>query len=147
MKTNVIFVFVALVLLCSALCTSSISAADTSVSDFPCQYYAANKSGNYAYYLAYGCSSTVLLNNAEASAAGIPAGFADSVLVVESTSASKGVLFDFSSLNIPAALIETMTFRVYVGDDKQPSDAYPEFRIMEKGSNGSRWILRYDASN
>ena len=146
MKTNVIFVFVALVLLCSALCTNSISAADTSVSDFPCQYYAANKSGNYAYYLAYGCSSTVLLNNAEASAAGIPAGFADSVLVVESTSASKGVLFDFSSLNIPAALVETMTFRVYVGDDKQPSDAYPEFRIMEKGSNGNRWVLRYDAS-
>lgn len=147
MKIKTIFVFVTFVLLCSALCTNGVSAADTSVSDFPCQYYAANKSGNYAYYLAYGCSSTVLLNNAEASAAGIPAGFADSVLVVESTSASKGVLFDFSSLNIPAALVETMTFRVYVGDDEQPSDAYPEFRIMENGSDGHKWVLRYDASN
>lgn len=146
MKIKTIFVFVTFVLLCSALCTNGVSAADTSLSDFPCQYYAANTSGNYAYYLAYGCNSAVLLNNAEASAAGVPSGFTDSVLVVESTSASKGVLFDFSSLNIPAALVETMTFRVYVGDDEQPSDAYPEFRIMEKGSKGNLWVLRYDAS-
>lgn len=102
----------------------------------------ASTDSNYCYY-----GSTVVenLTAKEAQNKGIPAGYSGDVHSVLGNG-SKGALVDFSDAKIPTSVVKSMTFRVYVGDDQRPADAYPEVRISWPNKTTS-WIMRYNVSS
>lgn len=106
--------------------------------DFSCEFYASTDPN----YMKYGSSAVVELTAQKAEEMGIPSGFSGNVLSVENSTPSRGVLLDFSSWKVPYALIKSMTFRVYVGDDGTVNDDYPEVRIIQPGEE--TWVMRYN---
>ena len=112
-------------------------------SDFDCNYSVTENANpdNLGYF---GASDAILYTEEQALAAGVPAGFSGDVLKIVGlpSSNNKGILLDFSHLNIPAFTVESITFRVYVADDTNKTDAYPEIRIPKPYVTGD-WTLRY----
>ena len=135
---------------CLTLCllpkTLNSTKVIASSDDFDCVYSAGavDREHNLRHY---GASEIILYTEEEATAAGIPAGFTGDVLqVVELNGAtSKGVMLDFSSLQIPEYLIASISFRIYVGADNNPSNAYPEARIPTPGKV-DMWCMRYSVN-
>ena len=135
---------------CLTLCllpkTLNSTKVIASSGDFDCVYSAGavDRESNLRHY---GASEIILYTEEEATAAGIPAGFTGDVLqVVElNGAASKGVMLDFSSLQIPEYLIDSISFRIYVGADNNPSNAYPEARIPTPGKV-DMWCMRYSVN-
>ena len=113
--------------------------ASAQSSDFACEYSQTTNTGAYASY----GGTARLLTAEEATAKNIPAGYQNEVIVVEGLNGSKnaGVLLDFSSSATPISMVESITFRVYVGADGQ-ADGYPEVRII-KPNKSSDWVMRY----
>lgn len=111
--------------------------------DFDCNYRktAASSSDNLGWY---GASEIIHYTEEEAKAAGVPAGFSGDVLkpIGINNSTQIGILLDFSHLKIPAFTVESITFRVYVANDANTTDGYPEIRIP-KPYNPNEWTLRY----
>lgn len=102
--------------------------ADT-VSDFDCSYSASKDSD----YLQYGSSEVITYTAQEAEAAGIPAGYTNTVLSVKpiSTTASGcGILLDFSALDAPVSLVEQISFRFYIVESANNTGSKPQLRIM-----------------
>ena len=126
----------------AALPKTEVSAATSS--DFDCTYSIGDKNDSFNCSL-YLCQEIRLYTADEAAAAGIPAGYSGDVISVISSSVNRGVTLDFSDEKIPVSLVESITFRVYVGDDGK-DDAYPEVRIPLPGKSGSEWAMRYDIS-
>lgn len=96
-------------------------------------------------YCTYGSDVVEKLNETEAANKGIPSGYSGDIYSVKGT-ASKGALVDFSAAKIPTAVVQSMTFRVYIGDDGRPTDSYPEVRISWP-HNTSGWIMRYSVAS
>ena len=112
--------------------------------DFDCTYSVSSNgtSTNLGYY---GAKEVISYTEEEAIKAGIPSGFSGDVLEViglNSSETNKGVVLDFSHLNIPSWTIESITFRVYVSSDTNTTDGYPEIRIPKPYEPYS-WSLRY----
>ena len=109
--------------------------------DFDCNYGLPDKSDPFLANT-YGATKIVTYTESEATQAGLPSGFSGDVLSVEHTAINRGIMLDFSDQKIPTKLIESITFRVYIGNDDNPTDAYPELRIPEPLQNGG-WVMRY----
>ncbi len=145
MKTNFFKRTVGLVcLLVVAVFLTSVSAigvrtGNAQGSDFDCEYGIGDKSDPFLSGI-YGATEIVTYSEEEATAANIPSGFTGEVLEVLSTATNRGITLDFSGQKIPTVLIESITFRVYVGDDGI-SDGYPEVRIPKPNESGS-WVMR-----
>ena len=110
--------------------------------DFDCNYSTVkNTTTNLGYF---GAKEVIHYTEEEAKAAGVPAGFSGDVLkiVASGSETNMGILCDFSHLNIPAFTVESITFRVYVANDANTTDAYPEIRIPKPYYNGE-WTMRY----
>ena len=105
--------------------------------DFPCTYSAnPNK-----LYSGYGSSTVTAYTAAEAAAAGIPAGYEGTVLSVVPISGNLcGVLLDYSAENIPLSLIESLQFRVYIGEGAGTGN-YPQVRIPRPDGTGN-WVYQ-----
>ena len=114
--------------------------ASAQSSDFACEYAQKTEKSAYA---AYG-STARLLTADEAVAENIPAGYENEILVVDGLNGSynAGVMLDFSSSKILDSMVESMSFRVYVGADGK-SDGYPEVRIVKPNTSSGEWIMRY----
>ncbi len=115
--------------------TLTTSAQNT---DFDCNYGLPDKSDPFLANT-YGAKKIVTYTQSEAATAGLPSGFSGDVLSVEHTAVNRGITLDFSEQKIPTKLIESITFRVYIGDDNNPTDAYPELRIPQPLQNGG-WL-------
>ena len=110
--------------------------------DFDCNYSATKDTTTNLGY--FGAGEIIHYTEEEAIAAGVPAGFSGDVLKVigKGTETNMGVLCDFSHLNIPISVIKSITFRVYVANDADTADKYPEIRIPKPYYNGD-WTMRY----
>ena len=131
-------------LLCTALVFTlpvSADAPNTPDAEFACVYSASAIND----YVRYGSTEIVKMTAAEAAANGVPTGYTDNVLQVKNgDKLDRDILLDFSSMQIPVSVLESITFRVWVGDDGKSDGAYPEVRIPQKGTTD--WIMRYDVS-
>ena len=111
--------------------------------DFDCNYRktAASSPDNLGWY---GASEIIHYTEEEAKAAGVPAGFSGDVLkpISINNSTQIGILLDFSHLNLPAKVVKSITFRVYVASDTNTADGYPEIRIP-KPYYPNEWTMRY----
>ena len=124
--------------------TRLLASAEETVNDIPCAYSAVSaEAEEYADIVSYGATAATLLTEEEAKTKNIPEGYEDNVLVVEG-GVDRGVLLDFSAYGIPTADIESITFRVYVGENGTTTDNYPEVRILQPYLKG--WVMRYDIS-
>lgn len=129
---------------CSAGFHSSVRVTDAQGSpsgDFDCAYGINDKTDPFLVNT-YGAKEIVTYTEEEATAAGVPAGFTGDVLSVEHTSVNRGIVLDFSSRNVPIQLVESISFRVYIGDDGNPNDGYPELRIPAPIQKDV-WVMRY----
>ena len=122
--------------------TRLLASAEETVNDIPCAYSAVSAK-EYADIVSYGATAVTLLTAEEAKTKNIPEGYEDNVLVVEGD-VSRGVLLDFSAYGIPTAVIESITFRIYVEENGKTTDDYPEVRIVQPYLRG--WVMRYDIS-
>lgn len=119
---------------------SSAASQNTPDAEFSCVYSTAPAGGD----VQYGSTKIIKMTAAEALANGVPTGYTDNVLKPENgSSMDVGILLDFSSLQIPVSDLESLTFRVWVGDDGNATDAYPEVRVYRDGYS---WVMRYDLS-
>lgn len=89
----------------------------------------------------YGCKEVKLYSYNEAVEAGIPEGFSGEVLEVVNSVSNRGIVLDFSAKKYPVKYVKSITFRVYVGDDGNSADTYPEVRIP-KPNFKDHWSLR-----
>ena len=147
MKRNILGRFAVTIMMITALFFSAsaygatLTARATS-DDFDCAYGINDKSDSFIAN-GYGSTEIITYTESEATAAGLPAGFSGNVISVEhSSSINRGVMLDFSSQNIPVKMVESITFRIYVGGDDNATDIYPEIRIPEPHTNGG-WVMRY----
>lgn len=115
--------------------------AKAQVSDFDCDFICSDVKDT-DNYVNYGCKELVEYTEDQAETAGIPKGFSGEVLSVVSDKTNRGITLDFSSNKIPTVLVDSITFRVYVGGDGIPSDGYPEVRIPKPKQDG-QWAMRY----
>lgn len=120
---------------------SSTVTAKAQNTDFDCAF-SVNATGTADNCAHYGCKELITYSESEAVQAGIPQGYSGSVASVVSNVINRGITLDFSSRKIPTALVESITFRVYIGGDGIPNDAYPELRIPMPGLSGA-WAMRY----
>ena len=139
MKKTFLWTACALTACAFAMNVNTNTAASAATSDFACEY--AQKTSPSAY-AAYGGTAR-LLTEEEAVAENIPAGYENEVIAVDGLNGSfnAGVLLDFSSSKTAISMLESITFRVYVGADGK-SDGYPEVRIS-KPNKTSDWVMRY----
>ena len=151
MKKNILGKFTVTAIMSAALIlgvgaqNTPLATSATTSPDFDCEYDINDKTDSFLAN-GYGSTSVITYTEAEATAAGIPAGFSgDVVSVAHSSSVNFGVMLDFSDQNIPIQLVKSITFRVYVNDDGI-NDGYPEIRIAEPYTNGG-WVMRYAFAN
>lgn len=113
--------------------------------DFDCEYSIGSKSDPFTAEI-YGCKEIIRYAESEGVAAGVPQGFSGDVLSVgegvNSGKINRGITLDFSAKKIPTCLVESIAFRVYIGDDGNSSDGYPELRIPFPKKSGA-WVMRY----
>ena len=147
MKKNILGKFAATAMMMAALIlgvgaqNAPLTTSATTSPDFDCVYGVNDKTDSFLAN-GYGSTEVVTYTEAEATAAGIPAGFTgDVVSVSHSSSVNFGIMLDFSKQNIPIQLVKSITFRVYVNDDGI-KDGYPEIRIPEPFTGGG-WVMRY----
>lgn len=109
--------------------------------EFACECSATTNS-QQGQYVCYGAKNVKVLSQTEAAEKRIPDGYTDSVVVVDGENASKykGVFCDFSAHKIPISIVESITFRVYVGANGV------ELRIPKQGGIPRDWTMRYDIS-
>lgn len=109
--------------------------------EFVCDYKAQTAgTGN----VVYGATKVEKLTSEQAADKGVPTGYSDNVLVVKNAGNCIGLSLDFSALKIPTKLVKKITFRVYVADDGNASDVYPQIRIPNP-TKTNEWIMRYAA--
>ena len=123
----------------NAYLPATYTAKAATESEFPCAYSASEKND----YVLYGSKKVTLYTAEEAAAAGIPEGYTGNVLSVTplaSNGTSCGALLDWNELNLPVAMLESISFRVYVGKNEKNSGGYPQIRITKPFSNGSAWV-------
>ncbi len=112
--------------LCGAMAISNAPVtAKASSSDFDCAISAAPKDGAYMYY---GSTDVIAYTAEEAAAAGVPAGYEGQVLEVVG-SVSKGVLLDFSAMEIPIGLVKSFDVRFYAETNAANTNGKPQIRI------------------
>ena len=147
MKKNILGKFAATTMMMAALICGAgaqktpLTTSATTSPDFDCVYGVNDKTDSFIAN-GYGSTDVITYTEAEATAAGIPAGFTgDVVSVSNSSSVNFGIMLDFSSQNIPIQFVKSITFRVYVNDDGI-KDGYPEIRIPEPYTSGG-WVMRY----
>ena len=147
MKKNILGKFAATTMMMAALICgvgaqkTPLTTSATTSPDFDCVYGVNDKTDSFIAN-GYGSTDVITYTEAEATAAGIPAGFTgDVVSVSHSSSVNFGIMLDFSNQNIPIQLVKSITFRVYVNDDGI-KDGYPEIRIPEPYTGGG-WVMRY----
>lgn len=143
-KTKGLFIAVSFMLalsFCRGIVFSHKNVAKAQSLDFDCNFICSDEKDT-DNYVNYGCKELVEYTEEQAKAAGIPQGFSDEVLSVVSDKINRGITLDFSSKKIPTILVDSITFRVYVGDDRIPSDIYPEVRIPKPHQDG-QWAMRY----
>ena len=145
MKKNILGKFAVMaIMLASLVCSASVQrqpiVTNATSADFDCAYGVNDLSDPFIAN-GYGSTEVITYTEEEATAAGIPAGFSGDVVSVLNKSINRGIMLDFSSQNIPIQLVDSITFRVYVGDDGI-TDGYPELRIPEPHQNGG-WVMRY----
>ena len=136
-KTKGLFIAVSFMLalsFCRGLVFSHKNVAKAQSLDFDCNFICSDEKDT-DNYVNYGCKELV-------ETAGIPKGFSGEVLSVVSDVTNRGITLDFSSNKIPTVLVDSITFRVYVGGDGIPSDGYPEVRIPKPNQDG-QWSMRY----
>lgn len=113
------------------------NAAVATNAEFACTYSAASKDHPCMYY---GSTDVITYTAAEAEAKGIPAGYEGNVFeVVGST--SKGALLDFSALELPVSLIDSISVRFYVGVNAANTSGKPQLRIPKPNAPDS-WIYQ-----
>ena len=146
MKKNILGKFTVTAMMMAALILgvgaqkTPLTTSATNSSDFDCVYGVNDKTDSFLAN-GYGSTEVITYTEAEATAAGIPAGFTGDVVSVLHSSVNSGIMLDFSSQNIPIQLVKSITFRVYINDDGI-NDGYPEIRIPEPYTNGG-WVMRY----
>jgi len=143
-KTKGLFIAVSFMLalsFCRGLVFSHKNVAKAQSLDFDCNFICSDEKDT-DNYVNYGCKELVEYTEAQAETAGIPKGFSGEVLSVVSDVTNRGITLDFSSKKIPTILVDSITFRVYVGGDGIPSDGYPEVRIPKPKQDG-QWSMRY----
>lgn len=142
MKKRFLSIAACLALTCAvATATPAIETKAAQSSDFDCVYSTETKPD--ANYVAYGGTAT-LLTAEEAAAQNIPTGYTGDVLVIDGGN-SRGIMLDFSASNIAVGLLDSITFRVYVGSDGT-ADGYPEVRIVKSDTSCNGWVMRYNLS-
>ena len=147
MKSRYVIWMLCLLLLLPIVLPMSISASQiTDIEDeFPCTITNVSKT-ELPQHILYSARNIKLMDESQAKKEGIPSGYQGKVYSVERTEENGvGVLVDFSDQKIPLAVLSSITFRVYVGDDGIASDNYPEVRIVKPHSGGN-WAMRYIAS-
>lgn len=109
--------------------------------DFPCEITAVAERDNHTYY---GAESYTLYTEEEAAAAGVPNGFEGNVIKVNplASSLNCGVLLDFSSAEIPIALVQELSFRVYISQNEANTGIYPQIRIPRPYEVGTAWVYQ-----
>jgi len=143
-KTKGLFIAVSFMLalsFCRGLVFSHKNVAKAQSLDFDCNFICSDEKDT-DNYINYGCKELVEYTEEQAETAGIPKGFSGEVLSVVSDVTNRGITLDFSSKKIPTVLVDSITFRVYVGGDGIPSDGYPEVRIPKPKQDG-QWSMRY----
>ena len=128
----------ALLFVCAPMALNTEKASAATERDFPCTY-SASEPNQYVYY---GSSEVITYAAAEAEAAGVPAGYENEVVKVVSINNKNnlGMLLDFSAEEFPLEHLESITFRVYVGQSSANSGGYPQLRIPDPASLGQGWI-------
>lgn len=142
MKRNFLkSIFMSLALsLCGVMAISNAPVeAKAATSDFPCTYSASGKN-EYVYY---GSTNVITYTAEEAAVAGIPAGYEGNVIAVEGA-VSKGVLLDFSALEIPIGLVKSFDFRFYLGQNSANTGGKPQIRIPRPTGTAAtdEWIYQ-----
>lgn len=124
---------------------ANVTSVSADSNDFDCEYSIGSTSDPFTAEI-YGCKEIIRYTESEGVAAGVPQGFSGDVLSVgegvNSGKINRGITLDFSAKKIPTCLVESIAFRVYMGDDGKPSDAYPELRIPFPKKSGA-WVMRY----
>jgi len=92
------------------------------------------------FYATYGATAVREITSAQAAKEGIPAGYSGNVLVVEGRN-DRGVLLDFTPYEIPYNIIESLTFRVYMGYSGSNGGDYPYLRIRKAPLPFRRWVV------
>lgn len=113
------------------------AAADTA-SDFDCNYSASTKGADSVTL--WGATEIVTYSAAEAAATGVPTGYDNQVLEVKQTTASRGILLDYSAKKVPMSLVEGLNARVYLGTSSANMGKYPQLRIPDPTKIGEDWI-------
>ena len=144
MKRLTELLFVSALSLCAVAGFSANSAVTTAATeDFFCKYEARNSdvSGDKSY-MCYGSSAVNTYTAEEAAAAGIPAGYENEVFEVKylTNATSCGVFLDFSEKQVPIDLVESLEFRVYIGDSAANTGSKPEVRIAQPFNINNAWI-------
>lgn len=144
-RTRGLFIAVSLLMalsLCRGLAfTHTENVANAQGNEFDCDFICSDEKDT-DNYVNYGCKELVEYTEDQAETAGIPKGFSGEVLSVVSDVTNRGITLDFSSKKIPTVLVDSITFRVYVGGDGIPLDGYPEVRIPKPNQDG-QWSMRY----
>ena len=125
----------------NAYMPATYTAKAATSADFPCSYSASEKND----YVGYGSKTVTTYTADEAAAAGIPAGYTGEVLSVTplaSNGTSSGVFLDWSELGLPTAMIESLSFRVYVSVNEKNTGGYPQIRIPQPGTGISAWVYQ-----
>ena len=125
----------------NAYMPATYTAKAATSTDFPCSYSASEKND----YVGYGSKTVTTYTADEAAAAGIPAGYTGEVLSVKplaSNGTSCGLLLDWSELGLPTAMIESLSFRVYVSVNEKNSGGYPQVRIPQPATGTASWIYQ-----
>ena len=116
---------------------NSYTVSANTANDFACKYAASGKDEQYVYY---GSTELKEYTAEEAAAAGIPAGYEGKVFEVVHSEASKGFLADFTALQIPVRLVNSLNVRVYIEKNNANTNGKPQVRIPNPNDLGNAWV-------
>lgn len=103
--------------------------------------YTISANPTTSIYSKYKSTGIKVVTAAELETKGIPSGYDGDVYSVVGKG-SKAPIIDFSAAKIPTSVIDTMTFKIYVGSGAT-AGGYPQIRISKPQSGGNdSWIVK-----
>ncbi|MBQ7949214.1 MAG: InlB B-repeat-containing protein [Clostridia bacterium] len=137
------FLLTSMVSLCAfGLFAGNAATPASATDDFPCTYSAIERGD----IVAYGSSAVTTYSASEAAEKGIPEGYENEVLEITPLEGqiNCGFLIDFSAEKVPFVLLDSLQFRVYIGEHASNTGGKPQVRIgvPQVGNSENEWVYQ-----